>query len=63
MLAVLDHPVLENTKCSSRFDTTVATATGLWFYVSVKFAFLFLHVGTIVVFKQEWAGNCEQYIF
>jgi len=55
--------MLDKMKCSSSFDTTVATATGLWFYVSVKFAFLFLHVGTIVVFKQEWAGNREQYIF
>jgi len=40
-------------KCSSSFDTTVATATGLYFDVSDIFPFLFLHMGTIVVFKQE----------
>jgi len=39
--------------CSSRFNTTVATATGLYFDVSDIFSFLFLHMGTIVVFKQE----------
>jgi len=40
-------------KCSNSFDTTVATATGLSFEVSNIFPFLFLHMGTIVVFKQE----------
>ena len=45
--------MLDNMKCSSSFDTTVATATGLSFEVSDIFPFLFLHMGTIVVFKQE----------
>ena len=41
--------MLDKMKCSSSFDTTVATATGL----SDIFPFLFLHMGTIVAFKQE----------
>ena len=40
----------DNMKCWSIFDTTVATATGLQFDLSVVFTFLFLH---ILVFKQE----------
>jgi len=45
--------MLDKMKCSSSFDSTVATATGLYFEVSDIFPFLFLRMGTIVVFKQE----------
>jgi len=48
--------MLDNTKCSSSFDPTVVTATVLLFEVSDIFPFLFLHMGTIVVLKQE-LGN------
>jgi len=45
--------MLDKMKCSNSFDTSVATATGLQFEVLDIFLFLFLHMGTIVVFKQE----------
>jgi len=50
---MFDTPVLDNMKCSSSFDITVATATGLQFEVSDIFPFLFMHMETIVVSKQE----------
>jgi len=52
--------MLVNMNSSSSFDTIVATAIGLYFDVSDIFLFLFLHMGTIVVFKRNWVQNHEQ---